>query len=108
MSNINQSSNRTKNRPWAAFFPVLLLAPLAMAPKGCNSVIIGDDCPDETPCAAGTAGTAGGVPTPSAGAAGKPTGSGGSAGKPTGSGGANGGGDCGGLLGLWHWRRRRS
>ena len=97
MSNINQSSNRTKNRPWAAFLPVLLLAPLAMAPKGCNSVIIGDDCPDETPC---TAGTAGGIPMPSAGAAGKPTGSGGSAGKPTGSGGATSGGDCGGLLGL--------
>ncbi|HKO47447.1 MAG TPA: Kazal-type serine protease inhibitor domain-containing protein [Polyangiaceae bacterium] len=100
MSNIHQSSNRTKNRPWAALFPVLLLAPLAMAPKGCGPVIIGDECPDDTVC---TAGAAGG-PVGTAGAAGKPTGSGGSAGKPTGSGGSSGsqpsGASCGGLLGL--------
>ena len=42
MSDINQPSNRT-NRPWAALLPVLLLAPLAMAPKGCDSVVVGDD-----------------------------------------------------------------
>jgi len=98
MSNIHQSSHQTRNRPWAALLPVLLLAPLAMAPKGCNSVVIGDDCPDETTC---TAGAAGGDPGASAGAGsgGKPTGNGGSAGKPSGNGGASGGKTCGGLLG---------
>jgi len=108
MSNIHQSSNRIKNRPWAALLPVLLLAPLAMAPKGCAPVVIGNDCPEDMVC---TAGSAGGDPVMSAGAAGKPTGTGGSAGKPTGgsagkssgNGGSAGsvpsGGTCGGLLG---------
>jgi len=98
MSNRNQSSNQTQNRPWAALWSVLLLAPLAMAPKGCDAVVIGDDCPDQTSCTAGTAG----APSASAGAAGsKPTGSAGSAGsKPTGTAGASSGdGLCGGLLG---------
>jgi len=91
MSNIHQSSNPIKNRHWAVLLPVLLLAPLAMAPKGCNSVVVGDDCPDLAQCTAGAAGTVG-----AAGSAGRPTGSAGSAGgKPTGMGGA-----CGGLLGL--------
>ena len=93
----NQSSNQNQNRPWAALWSVLLLAPLAMAPKGCDSVVIGDVCPPDKPCTAGTAGNA-----PSTGAAGsKPTGAGGgSAGStPTGSGGSSSGGDnvCGGL-----------
>lgn len=95
MSNSDQSSNQIHNRPWAALWSVFLLAPLAMAPKGCDSVVIGDQCPDETPCTAGTAGSA---PVATAGAAGKPTGSGGSAGKPTGTGGAGGDNICGGLL----------
>jgi Kazal-type serine protease inhibitor-like protein len=96
MSNIHSSSNPKKG-PWAALLPVLLLAPLAMAPKGCGPVVIGDDCPDEATCV-GTAG----APPASAGAAGsKPTGNGGSAGsKPGGSGGYSGGNTCGGLLGL--------
>jgi len=99
MSHINQSSNRTHHRSWAAIFPVLLLAPLAMAPKGCNAVVVGDDCPDLKACTGG-AGIGGGEPT--AGAAGKPTGDGGAAGKPTGSAGSGGGTPhsvCGGLRG---------
>jgi hypothetical protein len=96
MSNINQSSNRSKNRPWAAILPILLLAPLAMAPKGCEPVVIGDDCPDEASCTSGSAGK----PSGSAGAAGKASGSAGAAGKASGTGGATGGNLCGGLQGL--------
>jgi len=66
-----------------------------MAPKGCDSVVIGDQCPDEKPC---TAGSAGNEPVSTAGTAGKPSGSGGSAGKPTGTGGSGGDNTCGGLL----------
>jgi len=82
-----------------------------MAPKGCEPVVIGDDCPNDTVCTAGSAGSAGGDPVASAGAAGKkpsgnggaagkPSGGGGAAGKPSGSAGASGGNTCGGLLGL--------
>jgi len=97
MSNHNQSSNQPQTRPWTALWSVLLLAPLAMAPKGCNSVVIGDDCPDLASCT----GNAGSGPVATGGAAGsKPTGSAGSAGsKPTGSGGSSGTNLCGGLLG---------
>jgi len=98
MTHIKQTSKQTPNRSWAALFPVLLLAPLAMAPKGCAPVVVGDDCPDEKTCTAGAAGSA------NPGAAGaKPTGEGGFAGKPTGSGGSAGSASqtaCGGLLGL--------
>jgi hypothetical protein len=88
MSNKNhQSSNETQHRPWTALWSVLLLAPLAMAPKGCAGVVVGDECPPgSTTC---TAGTGNGPGTGSAGS--KPTGPGGSAGsKPTGTGGAGG------------------
>jgi hypothetical protein len=97
---MKQASNRTINRPWAALWPILLLAPLAMAPKGCAPVVVGNDCPDQQPC---TTGTAGSEPTASAGAAGsKPSATGGGAAgsKPSGSAGASAGSDCGGLLGL--------
>ncbi|MEI9942400.1 MAG: Kazal-type serine protease inhibitor domain-containing protein [Pseudomonadota bacterium] len=67
MSNSNQSANQTQNRPWPAFWPVLLFAPLAMAPKGCNSVVVGDECPDPSSC---TSGIAGGSSGASAGTAG--------------------------------------
>lgn len=99
MSNNHQSSNQPQNRPWAALWPVLFLAPLSMAPKGCDAVVIGADCPAATSC---TSAGAGGEPGASAGAAGsKPTGSAGSAGsKPTGNGGSTSTGICGGLAGL--------
>ncbi|HET7541128.1 MAG TPA: Kazal-type serine protease inhibitor domain-containing protein [Polyangiaceae bacterium] len=90
---LNQTKNQSIVRPWTAFWSVLLLAPLSMAPKGCAPVVIGDDCPDETACMAGSAGSA---PT---GSAGTPADSGGSAGKPTGSAGSAGDNVCGGLHG---------
>jgi len=103
-----QSANRSKNRPWAAFLPVFLLAPLAMAPKGCEPVVIGDDCPPDKACTVGSAGSdpmasagaAGSQPSGGGGAAGKPSGSAGAAGKAGGAAGATGGNSCGGLLGL--------
>jgi hypothetical protein len=120
--NDDQTSNQTSKRPWAVLWSVLLLAPFSMAPKGCEPIVIGDDCPEAKPCSAGnagsepsaTAGAAGSKPTGSGGAAGskptgssgaagsKPTGEGGAAGgKPTGSAGSGGGGSvCGGMLGL--------
>ncbi|HEY0463832.1 MAG TPA: Kazal-type serine protease inhibitor domain-containing protein [Polyangiaceae bacterium] len=98
MSNSNRSSNPLQHRSWAVLLPVLLLAPLSMAPKGCEPVVIGDDCPDETTCTSGL----GGQPAANAGAAGsKPGGSAGSAGsQPTGNGGSPGESLCGGQLGL--------
>src|SRR6478609_2836343 len=94
MTNNEQSSSQIQKRPWAALWSVLLLAPLAMAPKGCDSAVIGDECPPDKPC---TAGSAGNEPVSTAGTAGKPSGSGGSAGKPTGTGGSGGDNTCGGL-----------
>jgi len=98
MSNNHQSSNPIQHRSWAALWSVLLLAPLSMAPKGCDAVVIGDQCPDGKVC---TAGSTGSDPGATAGAAGsKPTGAGGGSGgsKPTGEGGASGDKLCGGLL----------
>ena len=105
MSQINQSSKRTLNKNWSFLLPVLLLAPMSMAAKGCDAVV-GDDCPEGMVC---TAGAAGNGSAGSPGAAGSSSaGSPGSAGTPSsagsGSAGSPGGnplGDvCGGLLGL--------
>ncbi|HYP77615.1 MAG TPA: Kazal-type serine protease inhibitor domain-containing protein [Polyangiaceae bacterium] len=87
MSNKHQSSKQQHS--WAALWSILVLAPLAMAPKGCAPVVIGDVCPEDQIC---TAGSAGGDPISSAGSAGKPTGAGGAAGSGAGK-------VCGGLLG---------
>ena len=100
----NQSSKQNQNRPWAALWSVLLLAPLAMAPKGCDSAVVGDNCVESDKSQGWPAklcGFAGDTSSSSAGAAGsKPTGAGGgSAGsKPTGTAGAGGDNVCGGLL----------
>jgi hypothetical protein len=49
MSQIHPSSKRSVNRTyWAAIAPILLLAPLALAAKGCDTAVIGDDCSDES------------------------------------------------------------
>ena len=88
---------RPRNRYWAALLPILALAPLSMAAKGCDSAVVGDDCPADKPCTAGGAGSggsAGGIIATGGAAGGKPTGMGGSAGaNPAGS-------ICGGLQGL--------
>lgn len=126
MSDIQQTSKRTLNRNWPALLPVLLLAPLALAAKGCDTAVIGDDCPDgvavdasgkayypqpgnANPCAgaAGSTGSAGvGNATGTAGsaAAGSPS-AGGSSGASADAGAPNGGSTgsgkmCGGLQGL--------
>ncbi|HYQ04148.1 MAG TPA: Kazal-type serine protease inhibitor domain-containing protein [Polyangiaceae bacterium] len=97
MTNNEQSSSRIQKRPWAALWSVLVLAPLAMAPKGCDSAVVGDNncakdvsyyprpacgngnaAGSDSMASAGTAGrastgTGGGSPgTPSAGSAGAP------------------------------------
>ncbi|MEO6603328.1 MAG: hypothetical protein ABIQ16_25820, partial [Polyangiaceae bacterium] len=117
MSHTNQSSKRILNRTyWAALAPILLLAPLALAAKGCDSAIIGDDCPEGTTCT-GTAGsgndTAGrgndtaGRGNDTAGRGNDTAGTGnGTAGSSSTAGSANNGGNtgsgarCGGLQGL--------
>jgi hypothetical protein len=74
--------------------PVLLLAPLSLAAKGCNSAEMGDDCPADAKCDSGTAGS---------GTAGSGTAGSGTAGSGTAGSGAGGGGVgkvCGGLQGL--------
>lgn len=96
MTNNEQTSSQIQKRPWAALWSVLLLAPLAMAPKGCDSAVIGDECPPDKPCTTGMAGKN----DPGAGTAGRAsTGTGGgSSGMPSaGSGGAAGDGICGGI-----------
>lgn len=90
MSQNKPSTDRTINRSWLSLLPILLMAPLAMAPKGCGAAVVGDDCPEGMECT-GSAGNAGSEP----GSAGKP----GTAGS-TGTAGSSGTGDvCGGLLG---------
>jgi hypothetical protein len=41
---------------WAWLLPILALSPLALAAKGCNSGVVGDDCPTAADCSAGAAG----------------------------------------------------
>ncbi len=125
MSNHHRASKRILNRNWPALLPVLLLAPLALAAKGCDTAVVGDDCPPDgtagmasslipytiarpsDPCAgstgtagagAGDSGVAGGsaAGSPSAGSSSAGSSSAGSA-----NGGATGSGKmCGGLQGL--------
>lgn len=83
--------SRTQQLPRHWLWPVLLLAPLSLAPK-CNSAEVGDDCPDDAKCM-GTGGSSGTAGSP--GTAGKP----GTAGSPSVPGGGVGKA-CGGLQGL--------
>jgi hypothetical protein len=41
---------------WAWLLPILALSPLALAAKGCNNGVVGDDCPTTAECSAGSAG----------------------------------------------------
>lgn len=77
------SSGRHAHFAW--MLPILALAPLALAPKGCsNEGIVGDDCPTDETCLPGSGGGGGG--------------GGGGAG-PAGAG-NDGPEPCGGLLGV--------
>ncbi len=104
MSQSNSSSKRMISRGWAGLLPILLLAPLSMAAKGCDSATVGDDCPEGTTCSnAGSSGmsSAGKPGTAGASSAGSPAtgGAGNTAGAPNGSAGAGSGKQCGGLQG---------
>jgi len=48
---------------WGWLLPILALSPLSLAAKGCNSGIVGDDCPNPETCSAGAAGTGSGSNT---------------------------------------------
>lgn len=49
---------RSSRRPsWGWLLPVLLCAPLALGAKGCNTAVVGDDCPDDgVSCSGGASG----------------------------------------------------
>ncbi len=100
MSHINQSSKRTLNRNyWIA--PILLLAPLALAAKGCDAAVIGDDCPDGTTSCAGSAGTVGVAGSGNGtGIAGSSSAGSSSAGTSSVGGSTGSGAVCGGLQGM--------
>ncbi len=71
-------NEKFSRRPhWSRLLSILALAPLALAAKGCNSAVVGDECPTDATCNTGTAGSG-------AGTAGS---------------GAGNGNRCGGLLG---------
>ena len=79
MKMLDQNNRRSAQRThWAWLLPILALAPLSMAAKGCsNDGVVGDDCPTAADCMNGTAGSTGQAGT------------------------GNGGGKtCGGLLGV--------
>ena len=96
MTKWQQVGKRSIAGKWGMLWPVLLLAPLSLAAKGCDVAYVGEDCPSGTTCSAGAAGSA------SAGSAGTSHGAGsGAAGGPSaGSGGSSASGMCGGLQGL--------
>jgi hypothetical protein len=116
MSHIKQSSNRTLNRNyWAALAPIVLLAPLVLAAKGCDPAVIGDDCPDGTTTCVGNAGSTGvagagndvagsssaGSSSAGSSSAGSSSAGSSSAGSSSaGDGNSGGGANCGGLQGL--------
>jgi hypothetical protein len=105
MSYIHQSAKRALNRNyWAALGPILLLAPLVLAAKGCDAAVIGDDCPDGTTSCTGSAGTVGvagaGNATGTAGSSSAGTSGSSSAGSANSGGSAGSGSMCGGLQGL--------
>src|SRR5688500_18681033 len=56
----NNHRPTARNAHWGWLLPILALAPLSLAAKGCsNDGVVGDDCPTATDCMNGTAGTAG-------------------------------------------------
>lgn len=58
-----KQDSKTRGAHWAWLLPILALAPLSLAAKGCNSAVVGDDCPSGAECTPdGGGGT--GNPTP--------------------------------------------
>jgi hypothetical protein len=62
MSALNENNHRrvARSAHWGWLLPILALAPLSLAAKGCsNDGVVGDDCPTAADCMNGTAGTTG-------------------------------------------------
>src|SRR6187402_422156 len=59
----HKHDSKIRGAHWAWLLPILALAPLSLAAKGCNSAVVGDDCPSGGDC--NTAGTGGKSSTPS-------------------------------------------
>lgn len=80
----NRSRNVARTSHWGWLLPILALAPLSLAAKGCNSAVVGNDCPSGQCASGGSAGSSsnpGGSSNSSAGSTSNPN------------------GQCGGLLG---------
>jgi len=50
------SKSTTTRTPLAWLLPILALAPLSLAAKGCNAGVVGDECPTAGDCPGGSAG----------------------------------------------------
>lgn len=57
--NQNHTHRTVSHTHWAWLLPILALSPLALGAKGCDSGVVGNDCPTASSCPSGTAGTAG-------------------------------------------------
>lgn len=62
MTQLKQSIGKTASY-WGWLLPILALSPLSLAAKGCNSGVVGDDCPNPAECSGGAAGQGTGSPT---------------------------------------------
>jgi len=62
MTQLKQRIAKTTSH-WGWLLPILALSPLSLAAKGCNSGIVGDDCPNPAECSGGAAGQGTGSPT---------------------------------------------
>ncbi len=87
--NAGNKTSQTGARRWPWLLSLLVLAPLELGAKGCDSAVVGNDCPS------------GSVDPKCTATGGRTSGSGGnaSAGSGSSSGGASNAGVCGGLLG---------
>jgi len=101
MQPIKQTRVRTMTWNRGALLSIVLLSPLAMAPKGCSSGVVGDDCPAGMTCPTNNAGSsnAGSGNAGSGNAGSGNAGSGNAGSGNAGAGGGSPGAVCGGLLG---------
>jgi len=58
IKNKSNSRNTSYRAHWGWLLPILALSPLALAAKGCNSAVVGDECPGAASCTPGSAGAA--------------------------------------------------
>jgi hypothetical protein len=50
MKMLKNKDQSIRSAHWAWLLPILALAPLSLAAKGCNSAVVGDDCPSGAEC----------------------------------------------------------